>query len=87
MGLRKNTAADISANLSLGATSAPDSWGQRAGPTAALVAQLLAQMDDVWNNTSSLSHVRLQEQNRPNMMYILFAQPQQATEKKAVAFF
>lgn len=33
--------------LSVGATSAPDGRGQRAGPTAALVAQLLTQMDGV----------------------------------------
>lgn len=42
--LQTNTAS-ISTYLGLGATSASDSRGQRAGPTAAFMAQLLTQMD------------------------------------------
>lgn len=44
---KERESVSVSAYLSLGATSASDSRGQGAWPTAALVAQLLTQMDGV----------------------------------------
>lgn len=41
------SAAGVSAHLCLGVTPAPDSRRQRAGPTAALMAQLFTQMNSV----------------------------------------
>lgn len=54
--------AGVSAYLGLGATSASDSRAQGAGPAAVLVAQLLTQMDGVWNYTIPLSPDKLLEQ-------------------------
>lgn len=41
----------VSAYLGLGATFASDSGGQGARPAATLMAQLITQVDGVWNIT------------------------------------